>query len=65
MEVSSCSCHLKKSVYVYGLGTFSDACRTAAYSQFHIEHMLVLHFTDECLEQSFICFSTLLRILMN
>ena len=37
----------------------------AAYSQLHKHHMLGLHITDECLEQFFICFPTLLRMLMN
>ena len=29
------------------------------------KHMLGLHITDECLEQFFICFPTLLRMLIN
>ena len=29
------------------------------------KHMLGLHITNECLEQFFICFPTLLRMLMN
>ena len=44
---------------------FLETCRTAAYSQLHKKHMLGLHITDECLEQFFICFPTLLRMLMN
>ena len=31
----------------------------------YINSMLGLHITDECLEQFFICFPTLLRMLMN
>ena len=44
---------------------FSETCRTAAYSQLHKQHMLGLQITDECLEQFFICFPTMLRMLMN
>ena len=44
---------------------FSETCRTATYSQLHKLHMLKLHITDEGLEQLFICFPTLLRMLMN
>ena len=44
---------------------FSKTCHTGAYSQLHKYHMLGLHITDECLEQFFICFPTLLRMLMN
>ena len=35
------------------------------YSHLHKQHMLGLHVTDECLEQFFICFPTLLTMLMN
>ena len=44
---------------------FSETCHTAAYSHLHKKHMLWLHVTDECLEQFFVCFPTLLRMLMN
>ena len=44
---------------------FSETCHTAANSQLHKKHILGLHITDECLEQFFICFPTLLRMLMN
>ena len=44
---------------------FSETCRTAAYSQLHKQHMLGLQITDECLEQFFICFPTMFRMLMN
>ena len=44
---------------------FSEMCRTAAYSHLHKQHMLGLHVTDECLVQLFVCFPTLLRMLMN
>ena len=44
---------------------FSETCRSAAYSHLLKQHMLGLHVTDECLEQFFICFPTLLRMLMN
>ena len=44
---------------------FSETCRTAAYSQLHNKHMLGLQITDECLEQFFICFRTMPRMLMN
>ena len=47
------------------LELFSETCRTAAYSQLYKKHMLGLHITDECLEQFFICFPNLLRMLMN
>ena len=43
----------------------SEICCTAAYSHLHKQHMLRLHVTDECLEQFFVCFSTLLRMLIN
>ena len=41
---------------------FSETSRTAAL---HKKHKLGLHVTDECLEQLFVCFPTLLRIMMN
>ena len=41
---------------------FSETSRTAAYSHLHKKHKLGLHVTDECLEQLFVCFPTLLRI---
>ena len=44
---------------------FSETSRTAAYSQLHKKHKLGLHVTDECLEQLFVRFPTLLRIMMN
>ena len=38
VEVSSCPCHLKYSVYLYGFGTFSETCRTATYSHLCKSH---------------------------
>ena len=43
---------------------FSETSHTAAYSHLH-KKQLGLHVTDECLEQLFVCFPTLLRIMMN
>ena len=50
---------------MYGLVFFPETCRIAAYSHLHEQHMLGLHATDERLEQFFVCFPTLLRMLMN
>ena len=50
---------------IVALVLFSETCQTAAYSQLHKLYMLGLHITDVCLEQFFICFPTLLRMLMN
>ena len=44
---------------------FSETCRTAVYSHLHKQHMLGLYVTDGCLEQFFVCFPTLLRMLLN
>ena len=44
---------------------FQKTCRTAAYSHLHKYHMLGLHVIDVCLEQFFVCFPILLRMLMN
>ena len=44
---------------------FSETCRTVADSHLHKQHMLGLYVTDESLEQFFICFPTLLRMLMK
>ena len=41
---------------------FSETCHTAANSHLHKYHMLGLHVTDECVEQFFACFPTLLRM---
>ena len=44
---------------------FSETYHTAAYSHLHKKQRLGLHVTDECLEQFFVCFPTLLRLKMN
>ena len=44
---------------------FSETCRTTAYLHLHKQHMLGPNVRDECLEQFFVCFPTLLRMLMN
>ena len=44
---------------------FSETCRTAAYSHLHKLQMSGLNVTDECQEQLFVYFPTLLRMLMN
>ena len=41
----------------------SETSRTAAYSHLHKYHILGFHVTDEYLEQLFVCFPTLLRML--
>ena len=53
------------SICVWLLVLFSETCRTAGYLYLHKQHMLRLHVTDECLEQFFVSFPTLLRMLMN
>ena len=42
------------SIRVWLLYFFSEICCTAAYSHLFKKHMLWLHVTDECLEQSFL-----------
>ena len=53
------------SICVWRWYFFSKTCRTANYSHLHKPHMLGFHVTDECLDQFFVCFPTLLRMLMN
>ena len=51
-------------VYVYGFGTFFQ--KRVVLQLIHIYiNSTCYHFTDECLEQFFVCFPTLLRMLMN